>query len=78
MERITYSEHEEPIVLSKALFDLLLKQEHSAELIALYLVSKYLYQNKKNYSNKDIMELIGWNKQKIYKYAQILHNLINN
>jgi hypothetical protein len=79
MERITYSEHEEPIVLSKALFDLLLKQEHSAELIALYSFYYYTAKWQKTNIPKAVNTYVGkaldWSDMKVSRYKSMLIDL---
>ena len=76
MNRVFYNEHEEPIVISKSTLDLLLKQEHSTELIALYSITIYALKYYKNVDEAFISGLIGWSIRKVIKYARILSALI--
>lgn len=84
MNRVFYNEQEEPIVLSKALFDLLLKQEHFSELLALYsfyyYTAKWQRTNTPKAINSYVSNALGWSENKVtmYKTKLIQLNLIEN
>jgi hypothetical protein len=79
MNKVSYNNHEEPIVLSKALFDLLLKQEHFSELIALYsfyyYTAKWQKTNTPRAVNTYVSQALNWSTDKISKYKRILISL---
>lgn len=75
MNKVTYNEHEEPIVINKPFLDLLLKQDHFSELIALYSITVYATKYYKNTDEEYIANLLGWSIRKVNKYARILFDL---
>jgi len=76
---ITYDKNKEPIVLSKALFDLLLKEEKNPDAFALYCF--YYYTAKWQHSEQIkattgyVAEGLGWTKEHVRKAKGILIKL---
>jgi hypothetical protein len=79
MNKISYDENEEPIVLSKPLLDLLLKQNHPSELIALYTfyyyTAKWQRTNIPKATGKYIGQALTWSEDKVQRYKNVLINL---
>lgn len=78
-ENIIYTIQEEPIVLSKALIDTLLKREDYVELIALYVfyyyTAKWQHTNQPKASDKFCMSGLKWGHTKFYKTKEKLLEL---
>lgn len=79
MSKVFYEEENEPIVLSKPLFDLLLKQEKFAELIALYSFYYYTAKWQKTNTPKAVNSYVArglqWGGDKVKKYKKQLIEL---
>lgn len=75
----TYDSNDEPIVLSKPLLDVLLKQEHYPELIALYCfyyyTAKWQKTNQPHATTAYVSQGIGWHENKVKKIKKILKEL---
>lgn len=77
---VSYNVHEEPIVLSKALLDTLLKQKKdSANLIALYCFyyrsAKYQGTNQPWCTKRYVAEGLSWTEDKVRRMKTILKEL---
>jgi hypothetical protein len=72
----TYRIEEEPIVLSKAVMDLLLQQDKPADLIALYCfyyyTAKWQGLNQCKATISYVAKGLQWTKEKVYKNKNIL------
>lgn len=68
-EKVKYNVQEEPIVLSKALLDMLLKQDNPANLIALYTfyyyTAKWQKTNQPRATNTYVAEGLNWGYEKV-------------
>ena len=69
----------EPIVLSKPLLDTLLKQEHPADLIALYLfyysTTKWQDTNQPNTTTSNTAKILQWSESRVRRTEQYLQKL---
>lgn len=78
-ETSTYDENEEPIVLSKPLLDILLKEENPADLIALYCfyyyTAKWQKTNQPKATDKYCMSGLKWGHERFYKTKEKLSKL---
>ncbi|MCK9429599.1 MAG: hypothetical protein M0R17_06305 [Candidatus Omnitrophica bacterium] len=79
MNKVSYDENEEPIVLSKPLSDLILKQDHPAELLSLYwfyyYTAKWQRTNIPRATNDYVADALKWGSDKVKKYRKILIQL---
>lgn len=79
MHNIEYNQEEEPIVLSKPLLDLLLKQTKPADLIALYsfyyYTAKWQRTNCPKATNSYIGTALKWSEEKVLKNKKTLIEL---
>jgi len=76
---VSYKKEDEPIILSKALVDILLKQDRPCELIALYTFYYYTAKWQKTNQPKVTVDYIsrglGWSIERVRKYRKQLINL---
>ena len=76
---VRYNEHDEPIVLSKALLDILLKEEDASNLIALYCFYYYTAKWQKTNQPKATIQFVAnglkWGCTKVRMHKQTLKNL---
>ena len=76
---ISYNNHDEPIVISKATTDLLLKQENPGDLIALYWfyyqTAKWQKTNQPKCANTYIQKGLHWGHNKVQEIKNQLKNL---
>jgi hypothetical protein len=78
-EKISYETDEEPIILSKALLDIFLKEEHPSDLIGLYCF--YYYTGKWQKTNQPKVTTtyaatgLHWGVDKVRAAKQVLRNL---
>lgn len=69
--------HEDPIVFSHKLIDLLQKQEHPVEVMALYLLYRVTIQsnNQTKCTVAELMNELKWGVDKVQKYRKVLLRL---
>jgi hypothetical protein len=74
-----YSTDEEPIVLSKPTMDILLRQDHSGDLIALYVfyyyTAKWQKTNQPKATTQYTAKGLGWTEDRVRKRKNILKQL---
>ena len=77
--KLIYSEQEEPIVLSKALLDLLLKESDGDNLIALYVfyyyTAKWQKTNQPKATTTYVMKGLGWGEDRVLRIKGRLKEL---
>lgn len=78
-QKVFYSENEEPIILSKALLDTLLKQEYASDLIALYsfyyYTAKWQKTNQPRATTEYTASGLKWTTKKVRKLKGLLSDL---
>jgi len=71
MNKITYETSEEPVVISKATTDIILKQDKPSDMMALYWfyyqTAKWQNTNQAKATNSYVSEGLGWSKDKVAK-----------
>lgn len=76
---VSYDQEQEPIVLSKALIDKLLKSDNFAELLALYTfyyyTAKWQKTNQPYATTKYVAKGLKWGEDKVRKYKKQLKSL---
>lgn len=73
----SYDINQEPIVISKITSDIFLKQEHPADLMALYWFCNLLAEKKSgfSYSYSHIAKSLKWDEDKARRIMKILIQL---
>ena len=78
-EQARHNPKDEPIVISKVTMDILLKEPHSSELIALYsfyyYTSKWQDTSQAKATNGYVAKGLGWSIPKVIKFRQVLERL---
>lgn len=79
MSKVIFDNSEEPVVLSKPLFDLLLGQKNYPDLIALYsfyyYTAKWQRTNVPKATNGYVAKAIGWSEDKVSRIKGVLIDL---